>query len=264
MPVLFLGHGNPMNAIQKNPFTHMLKELGVNIPTPRLILCISAHWMTQSTWLTHMPKPKTIHDFSGFPQELFNVEYPAPGSPHDAEKIQSLITEASRGSEIRNLSLQLDDHHWGLDHGTWSLLVHMYPQATIPVIQLSLDLSKPPKFHYQLGQSLSVLREQGVLIIGSGNIVHNLRMIKWEENAEPYDWAIEFDQWVKEKILKRDDLSLISDATSSESGQLSIPTPDHWYPLLYALGASRKTDEIHFDYEAIDHGSIAMRCVRWK
>ena len=258
LPILFLGHGNPMHAISQNTFTHRLKELSVNLPRPRLILCISAHWMsqgmTQGTYITHMAMPKTIHDFYGFPQKLFEVEYPAPGSPLDAEKIKN---------HLPDFNIQLDDHQWGLDHGTWAVLKHMYPQADIPVLQLSLNMNQGPEYHYQLGQHLRFLREEGVLIIGSGNIVHNLSRIRWEDNAPAYDWALEFDRWVKDKVENNDDAVLVNDATQSASGKLSIPTPDHWYPFLYTLGARDPHDRVITEYESVENGSISMRCIRW-
>ena len=255
MPVLFLGHGSPMNAISKNNFTEMLQKLGKNLPLPKAILVISAHWMTTGTWVTHMQQPKTIHDFYGFPPELFRVRYPAPGSPHLAENISSSIAEPS---------IRLDDVEWGLDHGSWSVLRHLYPKANIPVVQLSLNMNEPAEYHFKLGQKLQTLRDQEVLIVGSGNIVHNLSKIKWESNAEPYDWAVEFDEWCKNNIKERNFLRLIHDLTKSEAGKLSVPTFDHYYPLLYTLGAAHETDELHFDFEGIQNSSISMRCLRFE
>jgi 4,5-DOPA dioxygenase extradiol len=250
LPVLFIGHGNPMNALAKNPFTQKLNELGKKIPTPRAILCISAHWMTEGTWITHMSKPKTIHDFYGFPKELSEVQYPAPGSPEISELIASRISSPK---------INLDDEMWGLDHGTWSVLKHMYPKAEIPIMQLSLHMEKPSDYHFQLGEKLKTLRDEGVLIVGSGNIVHNLSLLSWLENSPPHDWAVEFDEWVKDKIQKRDFTTLIKDAKKTENGKRSIPTPEHWYPLLYVLGASDEKDTLQFQYEKIDNASISMR-----
>jgi 4,5-DOPA dioxygenase extradiol len=252
MPVLFIGHGSPMNAIAENAFTKKLSELGNEIAKPKAVLCVSAHWMTEGTWVTAMPKPKTIHDFYGFPKELFDVQYPAPGSREVAELICASVEKPA---------IQSDQEIWGLDHGAWSVLRHMYPQANIPVLQLSIYIEQPAEYHFELGKRLRALREQGVLIVGSGNIVHNLRRIKWEENAEPFDWAVEFDEWVKDKIVQKDYLALVNDATNSNAGKLSIPTPEHWYPLLYALGASDEKDLLRFEYESIENGSISMRCL---
>lgn len=252
LPVLFIGHGSPMNAIEENAFTRALGELGRAIEHPKAILCISAHWMTEGSWITHMPRPKTIHDFYGFPKALFDVQYPAPGSPEFAELIQN---------EVQDPKVNADDETWGLDHGTWSILRHMYPSAEIPVLQLSIYMAQPPEYHFRLGQQLRRLREQGILIVGSGNIVHNLRQIDFSPSAKPYDWAIEFDEWVKERLLHADYVALIRDATKSQAVLLSIPSPDHWYPLLYTLGASDGRDRLRFEYEGIEHGSISMRCL---
>jgi 4,5-DOPA dioxygenase extradiol len=253
MPVVFIGHGSPMNAIEQNNFTNFLKNFNLKIPTPKYILCISAHWMTNGTWVTEMQKPKTIHDFYGFPQALFDVQYPAPGAPEVAELIKNIITSTS---------VQGDLSEWGLDHGTWSILKHMYPKADIPVLQLSIDINKPPEYHYEIGHQISKLRDHGVLILGSGNIVHNLRKIKWEPNAKPFDWATESDLWVKHKLEQRDFKSVINDFHKTEAGKLSVPTMEHFYPLNYILGASEANDELHFDYEEIQNGSISMRSVR--
>jgi len=252
MPCLFVGHGNPMNAVLKNPFTDVLESLGQRIRQPTSILCISAHWMSEGTWITHMPHPKTIHDFHGFPKELFSVQYPAPGSPRVAEQIQT---------EILPSRAHLDDELWGLDHGTWSILRHMYPAAKIPVLQMSIYMEKSPEYHFALGKQLRKLRDQGVLIIGSGNIVHNLSEMSWEDGALPFDWAVEFDEWVKVRILQRDFRPLLTEAHYSRAGKLSIPSPDHWYPLLYTLGASDETDEVVFEYEGIENSSISMRTI---
>lgn len=253
MPVLFLGHGSPMNAIESNDFTHTLARLGQNLPVPKAIVCISAHWQTRGTWVTHMQTPKTIHDFYGFPQALFDVQYPAPGSPALAEQIQTKIVSPP---------IHIDDSQWGLDHGTWSVLKHIYPQAQIPIVQLSMDMTQSPEYHFQLGQQLTSWRQQGVLIVGSGNIVHNLRRLSWETNAKPFDWALEFDDWVQTKILDRNFSALVNEPLKTESGRLSVPTPDHYLPLLYILGAAEKNDTIQFIYEGIQNSSISMRCVQ--
>lgn len=241
-----------MNAIQDNNFTRKLSSLGKELPVPKVILCVSAHWMTEGTWITHTDKPKTIHDFYGFPQPLFDIQYPAPGRADIAEGIQK---------EIIDPRVQLDNETWGLDHGTWSVLRHMYPEANIPVMQLSIYMGQPPEYHMKLGQELAKLREQGILIVGSGNIVHNLRRIEWKPDAKPHDWAVEFDEWSKEKILKRDFKAMQNDFLKSEAGRLSVPSMDHYYPLLYILGASDAKDELRFEYEEMQNASISMRCL---
>jgi 4,5-DOPA dioxygenase extradiol len=206
MPLLFLGHGSPMNAIEVNAFTQTLSALKHKLPAPKGILVISAHWMTKGTWVTGMNNPETIHDFYGFPEELFNVQYHAPGNPELASQI---------ARDIVIPEIQTDMDQWGLDHGTWSVLRHLYPEAKIPVLQLSLDMSKPYEFHFELGQKIRYLREQGILVIGSGNIVHNLKTIRWEPGAKPYDWAIEFDEWIKSALEKRDFQKILTQSNRS-------------------------------------------------
>jgi 4,5-DOPA dioxygenase extradiol len=250
LPVLFIGHGSPMNAIDDNNYTRMLKALGEKLPRPKAVLCVSAHWMTEGTWITHIKNPKTIHDFYGFPEALFQVQYPAPSDPDLAKSIQAQIPDPK---------INLDSEMWGFDHGTWSVLRHLYPKADIPVLQLSLYMEQPPDYHFKIGEQLRKLREQGVLIIGSGNIVHNLRKISWDPHAQAFDWALEFDQWVKEKLEARDFKALIEKSTSFEAGKLSIPTNDHWYPIYYILGASDSQDKLHFEFEEMQNASISMR-----
>lgn len=250
MPALFIGHGSPMNAVADNIFTQSLSSLGEKLERPEAILCISAHWMTEGTWITHMEKPKTIHDFYGFPQPLFDVQYPAAGRPDIAEAISK---------DISSTRIHLDNEAWGLDHGTWSVLKFLYPKADIPVLQLSLDMTQPPEYHFKLGQELAKLRERGVLILGSGNIVHNLRKINWDETAAPYDWATEFDESVKNKLIKRDFKALQNSELKTQAGQMAVPTMDHYYPLLYIIGASSAKDELKFEYEEIQNASISMR-----
>ncbi len=250
MPVLFLGHGSPMNALADNAFSKTLNGLGKSLPKPKAILMVSAHWMTKGTWVTHMEKPKTIHDFSGFPKELFVVDYPAAGSPQLAEEIHQ---------KIKNPKIQLDEKGWGLDHGTWSVLKHLYPMADIPVVQLSLDLNEPPSYHFELGAKLRFLRDQNVLIVASGNIVHNLRKLNWNEKAPAHTWAIEFDKWVKEKLEKKDFSALQNDVLKTDAGRLSVPTPEHYYPLLYILGAAKTEDKLKFEFEEMQNASISMR-----
>ena len=253
LPILFIGHGSPMNAIDDNQYTKTLNALGKSLPKPKAILVISAHWMTKGTWVTEMAKPKTIHDFYGFPKELFEVQYPAPGSPETAHLIREMITQP----EIKG-----DTENWGLDHGTWSVLRHLYPEANIPVLQLSLDISQPPEYHVQLGQQIAKLREKGVLILGSGNLVHNLRQIRWEPDAKPYEWAVEFDEWLKQKLISRDFKSVLNDFHNSNAGKLSIPTLEHYFPIHYILGASNEKDELKFEFEEMQNGSISMRSFR--
>jgi 4,5-DOPA dioxygenase extradiol len=252
MPALFIGHGSPMNALADNSFTNALSSLGKKIPEPRAILVVSAHWMTNGTWITAMEKPKTIHDFYGFPKALFDIEYPASGSPEVASEIQK---------EMSPTKISLDQSEWGLDHGTWSILRHMYPKANIPIMQLSLNMKESHEYHFKLGNELQKLRERGVLVVGSGNIVHNLRKLSWDEKATPHDWAIEFDEWSKDKILKKDFKSLQNDIHNFDAGKLSVPTMDHYYPLHYILGLAQKDDEINFEYEEIQNASISMRAL---
>ncbi len=249
-PVWFIGHGSPLNAIEDNAFTQALKKLKSNCSNPKSILCISAHWMTEGTWITHMSNPKTIHDFYGFPETLFSIQYPAPGCPELAEQV---------AKKVLYQEAHLDDEMWGLDHGTWSVLRHVFPNANIPTVQLSLHMEKPPEYHFNLGKRLAALRDQGVLIIGSGNIVHNLKLLKWESNPKPYDWATEFDGWIKESILAGNVDEIINSFSKTESGRLSVPTIEHYLPLLYVLGASDENDELRFEYEEIQNGSISMR-----
>lgn len=250
MPVLFVGHGSPMNAIETNPFTEALSRLGAKIPKPKALLVISAHWMTEGTWVLGMDKPKTIHDFYGFPQELFDVRYPAPGSPETAKLVQDTVIDPRVNKDLEM---------WGFDHGTWSVLRHMYPNADVPVIQMSLDMARPPEYLFSIGRQLSTLRDQGVLILGSGNLVHNLRRISWETHAKPYDWAVEFDAWTKSRLEARDFSALIKDYHRTEAGRLSIPTMDHYLPVHYILGASDAQDELCFEFEELHNASIAMR-----
>lgn len=255
MPVLFIGHGSPMNGIEDNAFSKTWAKLGAEIPKPKAVLVVSAHWLTNGTHITAMEAPKTIHDFGGFPQALFDVQYPAPGNPELALETSKLITSTSVGL----------DHDWGLDHGTWTVVRHMYPNADIPVLQLSIDYSKPPQYHYELAKELAALRKKGVLIIGSGNMVHNLRMVAWDKLNEPefgYDWAQEINQVFKEKIVAGDVQSLIQYERLGSAAKLAIPTPDHYYPLLYTLGLQDKTDAIDFFNDKAVGGSLTMTSVR--
>lgn len=252
MPLLFIGHGSPMNAIQTNEFTRTLNSLGASLPRPKAILCISAHWMTRGTWVTEMARPRTIHDFYGFPEALFDVQYPAPGSPETAALVRNTVVEPP---------VQGDSSEWGLDHGTWSVLRHLYPLADVPVLQLSVDMTQPGPGHLALGERLKPLREQGILIVGSGNVVHNLRKIVWDEGAPAHAWAEEFDDRVKRELQSRDYRFLAGEALETEAGKLSHPTPDHYFPLLPILGASDLRDELRFEFEGIELGSISMRAL---
>jgi 4,5-DOPA dioxygenase extradiol len=249
MPVLFVGHGSPMNALEDNAFTRDWRTLGSLIPSPVAILSVSAHWLTRGTFVTGMPQPRTIHDFGGFPPELYAVEYPAPGDPDLAESIASLI----KGTTVTL------DQSWGLDHGTWVVLTRMYPDAEIPVLQLSIDLTQPPASHFTLGQQLAPLRRQGVLILGSGNIVHNLRLAN--PAVDVYPWAREFDEKIAAALLGSDPGAIVDYEGLGESAHLSVPTNDHYLPLLYAVGARHADDRVAFYSEHIVFGSISMRCV---
>lgn len=255
-PVLFIGHGSPMNGIEDNEFSKTWTKFGNEISKPKAVLVISAHWLTNGTQITAMENPKTIHDFGGFPQELFNVQYPAPGNPDLALATSKLITST-------NIEL---DHDWGLDHGTWTVVRHMYPNADIPVLQLSIDYSKPPQYHYDLARQLKDLRKKGVLIIGSGNMVHNLRMVAWDKLYESnygYDWAIEMNTIFKEKIGNSDFKALINYEKLGSAAKLAIPTPDHYYPLLYAMALQDSKDDIQIFNDKMVGGSLNMTSVKW-
>lgn len=255
MPVLFIGHGSPMNAIEDNIFSKRWQQMGKEIPTPKAVVVVSAHWLTKGTMVTAMPNPKTIHDFGGFPQALFDVQYPAPGSPELATEIQKLIT---------NPAVELD-HDWGLDHGTWSVVKHMYPDADIPVLQLSIDYYKPAAYHYELAKQLLSLRKKGVLIIGSGNMVHNLRMVAWDKLSEPeygFDWALEMNDVFKNKISNGFHKELIQYEKLHKAATLAIPTPDHYYPLLYILALQTDNDKVEFFNDKAVGGSLTMTSVR--
>jgi len=251
MPVLFLGHGSPMNAIEDNEFSRKWEELGNILPRPNAILCISAHWETKGTFVTAMQKPATIHDFGGFPQALFDVQYPAPGSPDLAMETKNIITIAELGL----------DEKWGLDHGCWSVIRHLYPNADIPVIQLSLDYYQTPQYHYDLAKELSSFRKKGVLIIGSGNMVHNLGMVAWNKLNSleyGYDWAIEANEKMKKYILSDDHKQLINLRSQGEAYNLAIPTPEHYLPLLYSLALKEEDEKVTFFSDKIVAGSLSM------
>lgn len=255
MPVLFIGHGSPMNAIEDNEFSQRWQQMGNEIPTPKAVVVVSAHWLTKGTLVTAMPNPKTIHDFGGFPQALFDVQYPAPGSPELATEIQKLIT---------NPAVELN-HDWGLDHGTWSVVKHMYPDADIPVLQLSIDYYKSAAYHYELAKQLLSLRKKGVLIIGSGNMVHNLRMVAWNKLNEPeygYDWALEMNDIFKNKISNGFHKELIQYEKLNKAATLAIPSPDHYYPLLYILALQTDSDKVEFFNDKAVGGSLTMTSVK--
>lgn len=253
MPVLFLGHGSPMNAIEENEFVKGFRSLGNQLTKPNAVLCISAHWETKGTFVTAMSHPRTIHDFGGFPRELFEVEYPAPGNPELAEQATQLITTTK---------VQLD-HKWGLDHGAWVVIKHLFPQANIPVIQLSIDYTQPAQYHYELAQQLAVLRHKGVLIVGSGNMVHNLRMVNWAKMNEyyAYDWAIEAIDKMKNYTLNGDLTSLINFRKQGKAFDLAIPTPEHYLPLIYSLAVKDGEEEVSIFNDKPLAGSLYMTSV---
>lgn len=255
MPVLFLGHGSPMNAIEENQFVAGFREVSKKIPTPNAILCVSAHWFTDGTFVTAMEMPKTIHDFYGFPKELFEVQYPAPGNPALAKETSELLAPV----------LVEEDHSWGLDHGAWSVIRHLYPEADIPVIQLSIDYTKPPQYHFDLAKKLNKLREKGILILGSGNIVHNLRMIDWRNIntvGSGWDWAIEAREKTNNWLLDGNFQNLIDYQKQGAALQYAVPTPDHYLPLIYTLGLKEKSDELSLFNDELIGGSLSMTSVR--
>ncbi|HEV8590741.1 MAG TPA: 4,5-DOPA dioxygenase extradiol [Pyrinomonadaceae bacterium] len=253
MPAIFFGHGSPMNAIVQNAYTEAWSAIGRSIPKPRGILCVSAHWYIPAVAVTAMPRPRTIHDFGGFPRELFEVQYPAPGSPELASRVWELL-----GGD-----LVADDRHWGLDHGTWSVLVHVFPDADVPVVQLSINETEPASFHYELGKKLAPLRDEGILIVGSGNIVHNLHTYAWgRHDVGPFDWAERFDAKARELILANYHQPLVEYESLGRDALLSAPTPDHYLPLLYILGAKLPDDAVSFPVEGFDGGSISMTAVQ--
>ena len=252
MPALFIGHGSPMNAIQQNAFTQALTKAGKELPRPKAILVVSAHWQTRGTYVSVTDKPETIYDFGGFPDELYRVKYPSPGSPALARETKDAIKSTT----------VLEDTKWGLDHGAWTILKHLYPAADIPVFELSLDYTKSPEYHYKLAQELNVLRDKGVLIIGSGNIVHNLGMLNWKDPAAKFDWSVEFDTRVKEMLLNRQHEGLIHYEKMGEAARLSVPTNEHYLPMLYAAALQQNKEQLSFLYDSIEMGSISMRCFK--
>ena len=249
MPAIFFGHGNPMNALLDNEYTRAWRAIGERIPKPKAIVMVSAHWYLPATLVTSMDAPRTIHDFGGFPRPLFEVQYPAPGAPELIARIQQLIDVTP-------------NDEWGLDHGTWSVLVHVYPNADVPVIQLSIDETQPAHYHYDLGRRLRPLRDEGILIAGSGNLVHNLHTYAWGRHPqEPYDWALRFERFARERMKAGDDTPLIDYEALGSDATLSAPTPDHYLPLLYVLGARFEGDVAMYPVEGIDGGSVSMLTV---
>ena len=255
MPVLFLGHGSPMNAIEENQFVQGFRNISREIPKPNAILCISAHWFTNGTFVTAMQNPKTIHDFYGFPKELFEVNYPAPGSPELAKETAALLLP----------EIVEEDHSWGLDHGAWSVIKHLYPDAEIPVIQLSIDYTKPPQYHFDLAKKLQKLREKGILIIGSGNIVHNLRMVDWKNIntvGAGWDWAVEAREKTNNWLLDGNFRNLIDYQKQGIALQTAVPSPDHYLPLIYSLGLKEKSEILSLFNDELIGGSLSMTSVR--
>ena len=253
MPAVFFGHGNPMNALARNPYTEGWAAVGRAIPRPKAILCVSAHWYVPGAAVTVNTAPRTIHDFGGFPPELYRVQYPAPGDPELARRVQKLLAPVPVEFEER----------WGLDHGTWSMLRHVYPNADIPVVQLSIDETKPASFHYEIGQRLARLREAGILIVGSGNLVHNLHAYAWGRHVvDPFDWAVRFEKEARAMLQSGQNGELIHYEKLGKDAQLSIPTPDHYLPLLYMIGSRAKSDAVAFPVEGVGGGSISLLSVQ--
>ncbi|HEY8118060.1 MAG TPA: 4,5-DOPA dioxygenase extradiol [Methylophilaceae bacterium] len=253
MPAIFFGHGNPINALQRNSYTEAWADIGKAVPRPKAIVVISAHWYLPGTAITANLQPPTIHDFGGFPQALYDVEYQAPGDPPLAKHIQDMLAP---------LTVNLDEN-WGLDHGAWSVLCHAFPEADIPVVQLSIDASKPPQFHYELGKQLAALRSEGILLMGSGNIVHNLRTYAWgKTEVTAYDWADRFENQIRKFIFEGDHESLINYMQLGTDAALAVPTPEHYLPLLYVLGSKQAGEEISLPVEGMEGGSISMLSVQ--
>jgi 4,5-DOPA dioxygenase extradiol len=253
MPALFLGHGSPVNAITRNAYTEAWAALGRDLPRPRAILSVSAHWYRPGVAVTAMPAPPTIHDFGGFPRELHEYQYPAPGDPALARQVKSLLAP---------VPVELDQE-WGLDHGTWAVLCHVYPKADVPVIELAMDATQPPEFHFELGRKLAPLREDGVLVCGFGNLVHNLRLwTRGRPEMEPFDWAVRFESAARALMVAGNVQPLVAWETLGRDAMLSIPTPEHYLPLLYVLALRRDGDSVTFPIEGMDGGSVSMLSVR--
>lgn len=253
MPVLFVGHGSPMNGIEDNEFSRKWASMAQNIPVPTAVLVVSAHWFTKGTHITAMDFPRTIHDFGGFPQALFDVVYPAPGDPELAVETAGLIQSTSVGL----------DHDWGLDHGAWTIVRHMYPEANIPILQLSIDYTKDAGYHYELAKELQLLRKKGVLIMGSGNMVHNLRMMSWQMiNGGGYDWALQMNDKFKSLILNNEHQPLMNYQSLGKEAMLAIPTPEHYLPLMYTLGLKKENEEVSLFNDKAVGGSLTMTSVK--
>ncbi|NCT68707.1 MAG: 4,5-DOPA dioxygenase extradiol [Rhodanobacteraceae bacterium] len=253
LPALFFGHGNPLNALASNAWTEAWRSIGERLPRPQAILAISAHWYVPGTAVTANARPRTIHDFGGFPRALYEVQYPAPGDVALARRVQEVLAP---------LPVRLDEA-WGLDHGTWSVLKHVYPDADIPVVQLALDETQPPPVHFEIGSRLAPLRDEGVLIVGSGNLVHNLHTYAWGRHApEPFDWAVRFESAARRLMLEGDYTPLLDYESLGRDATLSIPTPEHYLPLLYVLATRRPGEPIAFPVEGVDGGSISMLTVQ--
>jgi len=253
MPAIFFGHGNPMNAILDNEYSRSWNEIGQSVPRPRAILCVSAHWYLPATLVTGASAPRTIHDFGGFPPALYEVRYPAPGDTDLVRRVQALLAPLPVAA----------DQQWGLDHGTWSVLRHVYPMADIPVVQLSIDETQPAVFHYELGRKLAALRDEGILIMGSGNMIHNLHAYAWGRHpVHPFDWAVRFELLARDMMTSGNHTPLINYEGLGRDAMLAAPTPDHYLPLLYVLGTQRSNDRVSFPVEGMDGGSISMLTVR--
>ena len=253
MPAIFFGHGNPLNALQRNSWTQGWSSIGKMLTRPQAILCVSAHWYIPETAVTAMAAPRTIHDFGGFPRELYEVKYPAPGDPGLADRVATLLAPLP----VRR------DQHWGLDHGTWSLLCHVFPDADVPVVQLSIDETRAPAFHYEVGRQLAPLRDEDILIIGSGNLVHNLHTYAWGRHpVEPFDWNLRFEQRARQLLVAGDHGPLIEYEALGRDAILAVPTPEHYLPLLYVIALQRKGEAVSFPVEGVDGGSISMTTVR--
>ena len=251
MPAVFVGHGSPTNALANNRATEAWTTLGSTLPRPRAILAVSAHWYTRGTYVTANTTPETIHDFGGFPKPLYEIRYDAPGDP----ALASRVVRALAPTEARETT------DWGLDHGTWSVLLHMYPKADIPVVQLSIDGTQPPAFHYALGQRLASLRDQGVLVLGSGGIVHNLARADWAGTRPPPDWAVRFDRRVRDRVIDGDDAALVDFEQFGDAARLSVPTPEHYLPLLYVLGSRQPDDAVRIPVDGFELSTISMTAV---
>jgi 4,5-DOPA dioxygenase extradiol len=253
MPAIFFGHGNPMNALLKNDYTEKWAAIGADLPRPRAVLCVSAHWYLPGTAVTAMLRPRTIHDFGGFPRALHEVNYPAPGDPELARRVGDLLAPVAV-----NL-----DQRWGLDHGTWSVLCHVFPEADVPVIQLSMDETQPAAYHYEMAARLAPLRDEGILVIGSGNLVHNLHTYAWgRHRVEPFDWAVRFEQQARELLIAGNHEPLINYETLGRDAMLSAPTPDHYLPLLYMIALRRADEPVSFPVEGVDGGSVSMLTIQ--